>query len=274
MATDEVNLAEDFHIPESQVEFLENLKNWLKIEVEFDEKPDDKFLLLFLMSCNYDMKLVKSTIIKYYDVRKDARQWWIDHNDNVDCMKSLLNLQVACLLKNNHVDEPVVLVASLGNMGENMINVDNVFQLGSLAIDVMAKRENILKNGAILIVDYQNYNWKFVLKFVSPILLKKMLDIFYHACPFKLQKFIGLNTPYLIKKCFPMVLALLPSDFKNKVVLYDSEWPTLSEHVPLEMIPEEYGGLGGPIQNHADAARKEIFQMKDYYIRKDENGNA
>lgn len=60
--------------------------------------------------------------------------------------------------------------------------------------------------------------------------------------------------------------------FPPQLYVHGSNLDSLYEHIPKAMLPAEYGGDAGPIQEIVDAWAKKIISYRDYFKEEDQYG--
>ncbi|GAB6023382.1 hypothetical protein CHUAL_008174 [Chamberlinius hualienensis] len=221
---------------------------------------------MFLRSCDFEMELTKKTLTLYYALRKKYPQYWKNRNFNHEPLKQIFNRQWGTVLTNSRADQPAVLILSSERFLDNPSLLNDHIKVLSVTIDVLVRRQNAQTNGITVIYDFKDYKWRLLLRCLSPTFAKDIVNNFYYPMPTKINQLIVINTPYLANKLLHFLLKCLPPSFKNNFITYGSDWPTLHEHVPMEIIPEEFGGQGGSFKSHEDAFRKELLAYNDYLM--------
>lgn len=82
----------------------------------------------------------------------------------------------------------------------------------------------------------------------TPALVKKFLVCSMEAYPVKLKEVHVINISPLVDTILNFVKPFLKEKIRNRIFMH-SEIKTLYDYVPREILPVEYGGDAGPIQD-------------------------
>ncbi|GAB6027796.1 hypothetical protein CHUAL_002028 [Chamberlinius hualienensis] len=258
------------NLDDKQLECVAAMKHWIETEATFRSQSDEDFILMFLRSCDFDMELTKKTLTWYYGVKRDYPQWWTNRDLSNSSMQRLLKLRCVTVLNNSDINQNSVVVNCMERMENDRENFDDYIKFLGTVFEILIRRPNSQANGVLWIYDFKGYKTWIILRFLSPILAKQYLDNFYSAMPVKHVKMVMLNAPWIVNAIIKVFMALLPSIIKKKCVVYGSKWPTISDHVPLEILPDEYGGHGGPLRKHEDMFIEEFKAFNDYVVQHDD----
>ncbi|GAB6020057.1 hypothetical protein CHUAL_014110 [Chamberlinius hualienensis] len=235
---------------EEQLQSINVVSQWIKSQAPFCGRTDEQFVLMFLRGCKFDIDKTKKKITAYYRNRLICPKWW----DDREITNELINLshhQTVTLLDDEEPHLPSVEIFRFSKFGPNLSNLDKYFKLYSIGLEVILRRPNTQLNGHIMICDFKDYPLWLIPQFMSLRLAKNYYETFYLAAPIMVKKVIGLNCPFMAHIFLNHLMKpFLSEKLKSRIVLYGSQWPNLTDHVPKEMLPEEYGGTAGPIEKH------------------------
>ena len=57
-----------------------------------------------------------------------------------------------------------------------------------------------------------------------------------------------------------------------QVFIHGNSYDTIYEHIPKKLLPTEYGGDAGPIQDIVDFWEKKLISYRDYFLEDDKYG--
>jgi hypothetical protein len=83
---------------------------------------------------------------------------------------------------------------------------------------------------------------------ITPTLVKKFLVCVQEAYPVKLKEVHVINISPIVDTVINFVKPILKEKIRNRIFLH-SDLKTLYEHIPREMLPTEYGGDAGSLQD-------------------------
>lgn len=113
--------------------------------------------------------------------------------------------------------------------------------------DVRLKEEIHGVAGDVYIFDASVATPSHFVKF-TPSLVKKFLLCVQYGYPVKVKEVHVVNTIPLVDTIITFVKPLITEKLRNRIFVH-RDINTLYEHVPKEILPSEYGGDAGPIQD-------------------------
>ena len=110
---------------------------------------------------------------------------------------------------------------------------------------------------------------------MTPGLIKKHMVVFQDSYPMDNQILIKssnlfiINMPSLLQKFLNMFTAALDEKYKNIIrpLGHSEAQQTLIEEVGQEILPQEYGGTNGTVQDLVDFWREEVPKHEDFLQR-------
>lgn len=113
--------------------------------------------------------------------------------------------------------------------------------------DIRLAAEKVGVAGDVYILDASVATMKHFTK-VTPMVVKKFLICVLEAYPVKLKEVHVINISPFVDFLFNWVKPFLKEKIKKRVHFHTT-LESLYEFVPKEMIPEEYGGTGGKLED-------------------------
>lgn len=119
-------------------------------------------------------------------------------------------------------------------------------QLVLMIGDVRLKEERIGVAGDVYILDASAATPAHFAKF-TPTIVKKFLVCVQEAYPVKLKEVHVVNVTPFIDTIVTFVKPFLKEKIRNRI-FFHTDYKTLYDYIPKEILPAEYGGDAGPIQ--------------------------
>lgn len=126
-------------------------------------------------------------------------------------------------------------------------NVAEAMKLIMMIGDIRLKEELVGVAGDVYILDATVATPSHFSKF-TPALVKKFLVCVQEAYPVKLKEVHVINVSPLVDTIVNFVKPFLKEKIRNRIYVHGS-LEKLYEYVPKEILPEEYGGQAGRIQD-------------------------
>lgn len=138
-------------------------------------------------------------------------------------------------------------------------NVAEAMKLVLMIGDVRLKDEIVGVAGDVYILDANVVTPNHFAKF-TPALVKKFLICVQEAYPVKLKEIHVINVSPLVDSIINFVKPFLKEKIRKRIFVH-STMDTLYECIPKDMLPMEYGGKAGPIQDIFGEEEINIFGL-------------
>ncbi|GAB6019549.1 hypothetical protein CHUAL_001123 [Chamberlinius hualienensis] len=261
VSVDNLTFKESF-LSKEENDGLEEIRNWVGNDCEFYGRTDDEFLLIFLRLYKCNVEKVKRNITIYYQNRRIIPQWFAIRDLTDEIFLKRLNQKMNFGLIESDMTKPTVVFTIMERFGPRS-NVNEHMKLHGIIAEVFGRRTTSQLNGLVWIIDCQNFP-RWLITLFSPIFIRNVFRGF-KSLSCSISSIHVINSPTVSMGVWTIVKAFLSKKISDRVFFYGNEWPTLYEKVSIEMIPNEYGGTGGPIDTHAEAFSQEILSYTDYF---------
>ncbi|GAB6021296.1 hypothetical protein CHUAL_003913 [Chamberlinius hualienensis] len=225
-----------------ELECLAELRTWVEREAEFYGRKDDEFLLIFIRGCKYNLEKAQKKLNKFYNNRRKIPIWWANRNLEDEHLRSLMNLCAVTPVVSKKLKDPLICIVHLNRIGNCQSDFDNYIKLASLTFEVLMRRNDFQLNGIIWIFDFKEAKTWIIKRLLHPLRAKDFVFGFYLAIPARIKSIIGLNCSSLTYAFYKLVKPLISIKLKKRVHLYKTGWSNVSNHIPVEFLPLEYGG--------------------------------
>lgn len=138
-------------------------------------------------------------------------------------------------------------------------NVAELMKLVLMIGDVRLKEELMGVAGDVYILDASVATPSHFAKF-TPALVKKFLVCVQEAYPVKLKEVHVVNISPLVDTIVNFVKPFIKEKIRNRIFMH-SDLNTLYEYIPREILPAEYGGDAGPLQNIHGMLKKLLYLL-------------
>ncbi|XP_058830845.1 retinol-binding protein pinta-like [Topomyia yanbarensis] len=259
--------------PERIEEDLNALRQWIAKSPHIRSRIDDQFLVCFLRGCKYSLERAKEKLDMFYTVRTMSPEL-IRSRDPLDPkILEIIRLGVGLPLPNTETpDSPRVLLIRPAAYDPSCFTIEEVIRISTMANDIMMiEDDNFVIAGQIGILDLANVTMAHFLQF-TPSFVKKMTMMSQEASPLRQKGFHYINTPHGFEVVFNMFKTFMSEKNKSRLYVHGHDLDSLYRHVPKRLLPLEYGGDAGPIQDIIDQSVEKMLSYRDYFLQEDQYG--
>ncbi|XP_052871522.1 alpha-tocopherol transfer protein-like, partial [Anopheles cruzii] len=141
---------------------------------------------------------------------------------------------------------------------------------------MMKEDDNLIVAGQMGILDLANTRMAHFLHF-SPSFVKEattsMLVMWsQEGSPLRQKGFHFINTPSGFEMVYDIFKNFFNKKNRSRLHFHKRKLESLYKHIPNSMLPAEYGGEAGPIQDLVDAWAKKMLSYKEYFQEEEQYG--
>ncbi|XP_026756871.2 alpha-tocopherol transfer protein-like [Galleria mellonella] len=261
-----VELNED---PRRLKEDLQHLKDWIAKQPHLRVRTDDQWLTVFLRGCKYSLERTKQKLDLFYTFRNIAPEFFrIKHTDPY--FYEIFNLGIMIVLpKPIGPTSPIVGIFRPGPCDPKKYDIMDVMAATHvLQKVVLVDNDHASVAGFQSIMDLEGTTMAHFTQ-MTPFQMKKMMVFSQDAAPIRMKGFHYLNTPPGFETVFNLVKGFMNEKNRSRLHVHNKNYDELYKHIPKEVLPAEYGGNGGTIEEILNYWKKKV-QEYDSWLEEDE----
>ncbi|XP_015592932.1 alpha-tocopherol transfer protein-like [Cephus cinctus] len=259
-----IELNED---PATRDRDLEIIKEWLSKQSHLPPFDDDQRLTTFLRGCKFSLEKCKKKLDMYFTMRAAVPEFFSNRDITRPELKEITSIiQVPPLPGLTKNGRRVILMRGI-NKDLPTPNVAEAMKLVLMIGDVRLKEELVGVAGDVYILDASVATPTHFAKF-TPTIVKKFLVCVQEAYPVKLKEVHVVNVSPLVDTIINFVKPFLKEKIRNRIFVH-SDLNTLYEHIPKDILPQEYGGAAGPIQAIHESWIKKLEEYGPWFAEQE-----
>jgi len=270
--------------PAKITEDVSSLQKWMKTQPHMSNaRQDSEFLRLFLRGCDYNLDTTKTKLDLFNSVRANLPAWFDDWDPQQESVKRVIDAGVYLPLRGFDKEGRYVILVRQKMADPATMTTDDCYKafLMLFAIALEGNRQAYTR-GYVMISDQEGVTTSHAMM-MTPGVMKKHTVVFQDAYPMENKILIQnsrlfmVNMPSLIEKFFNMFLSYLDEQYKTMVkILPKGNYDALKEELGEDILPVEYGGKNGAIDDIKDFWKEELnkhpeFLKKQTTYRTDES---
>lgn len=254
-------------------EDLNALRQWIAKSPHLRSRIDDQFLIAFLRGCKYSLERTKEKLDMFYTVRTMSPELIRTRDPEDPKIRDIIRLGVGLPLPYTETpDSPRIILIRPAAYDPAKYTIEEVIRISTMANDLMMiEDDNFVIAGQIGILDLSNVTMAHFLQF-SPTFVKKMTMMSQEASPLRQKGFHYINTPNGFEMVFNMFKNFMSEKNKSRLYVHGHDLESLYRHVPKKLLPAEYGGDAGPLQDIINSWEKKLVSYRDYFLEEDQYG--
>ncbi|KAI8434339.1 hypothetical protein MSG28_012407 [Choristoneura fumiferana] len=210
---------------------LETFKDWLQKQPHLPHDVDELLLRRFLHSCRYSIERAKRTIDLFFTVRSNAPELFCKRDPWAPEIRRCFEITDLLPLPNKTKENCRIFIYRLNNPDLDLFNFVDAVKTFFMLADTRLTEDDDIPSGEIPIFDAANVSLKFIGKVNLSVLRKYMMY--------------------------------------SQIKFHEPKAESLYKDVPRELLPEEYGGNAGTIDQIKRYWIKKIEAKRDWFLTND-----
>ncbi|KAK3912627.1 Retinol-binding protein pinta [Frankliniella fusca] len=251
-AAEHLNEPED---EDAQRAAVEELRAWVQGQPHLNARTDDWSLTCFLRGCKYKQDRARKKITNYYEMRSRVPEWFHVRDPTLPTLLHLLKLGVFLpLLKKDEEGRTVVLIRAVIHDPYKHKQSD-VFKIGKMLVDLLLETDEIISiYGVFAVIDLNGVSLGHALQLTPPV-IKKAVHAWQDCYPVRTRSMDFINAPMYVNVVLNIFRKFMNDKLKKRVHVHGKSLDSLHKVVSPSILPEEYGGTCGTLQ-----------ELRDYWL--------
>ncbi|XP_054250710.1 alpha-tocopherol transfer protein [Indicator indicator] len=231
-------------------------------EQRWSQPLEDSFLLRFLRARDFHLDLAWRLLKNYQKWRIECPE--ISADLNPSSILGLLQAGYHGVLRQRDPHGSKVLIYRIAQWDPKLFTAYDVFRVSLITSELIVKEIETQRNGVKAIFDLEG--WRIAHAFqISPAVAKKIAAVLTDSFPLKVRGIHLINEPLFFHPVFALIKPFLTEKIKERVFMHGNNYTqTLSEHFPVSMLPQEYGGEEVSMEELAKEWTDFIMESADY----------
>jgi hypothetical protein len=247
---------------------LAHIKNWLKKQPHITARTDDQLLLTFLRGCKFSLERTKEKIDMHYTLKTITPEIYTNRDPlSPEIQKVLAVGPMLPLPKLAHAGGPRYNLARNSLVSQHDLEQADVFKVSAMIQDILLlEDDNLAVAGTTLLHDMSNLSMTHIISTVSPSLVKKIMTCVQHGYPNRIKGAIFFNVTPVFDAIHKVFRPFLTEKVRDRMRICKTS-EDLFKTVPKEVLPEEYGGSGGKMEDIVAYWKAKVESYRDWFLQ-------
>ncbi|KAF5275899.1 hypothetical protein FQR65_LT04138 [Abscondita terminalis] len=267
IAKNEIN-----EIPELVEESISYIRTWLLKQPHINARMDDNALLIYLRGCKFSLEKTKKRLELSYTIKSAFPNIFKNRDPLLPRIQFLLKQNIISVLPQNP-NGPVWVLFRFENATPETLSVTDCIKMSTMIEDVIL-REYVTSTivGRAVLIDLKNMSPGFYTVF-TPTMIKQYVTCHLNAYPFRLKRMHIINVPRALVPVINLFKMFLSKKLGNRIT-YDGlgEENTTAQHLPLSIVPPEFGGRGEPFSDTCEKLKEKLESYRKWFLEEEQYG--
>ncbi|KAK4297854.1 hypothetical protein Pmani_029763 [Petrolisthes manimaculis] len=256
--------------PATREQEVEAVRAWLVRQPHLNARTDRTTILRYLRGCKFSQEKAKAKLEVYYTC-KGAMPDMFHRRDPLDpSLRTILKMGLMFPLPGYDPQGRKVIFGRLGGWNPAQVKAEDLFRAASMLFDVLfLEDEQTTITGIVQANDMTGLTLQHVSALPLP-LVRKVLKTWQEGYPLRPKSVHYINTHSAFDTLYNLFRPFMKEKMKKRIHIHGSNLTKMYKHVPREMLPREYGGTSGTIQDIADYWVAKMDDHRDWFLE-DEN---
>ncbi|BFG05195.1 alpha-tocopherol transfer protein [Drosophila madeirensis] len=243
---------------------LDALREWLGKQPHLRARQDAQFLVGFLRGCKFSLEKTKSKLEHFYTIKTLMPELFA--NRVVDA-KTLALCRTGTYVQLPNAWGPAgprIVITNYEKFDPKAFKLLDLFRYQTMHSELSIWEDDHANvSGHIEIIDMGKLSLSFVAQ-LDFNLIKRMGVFAEKAQPTRIKGIHFINCPKEAVALLNLAKGLMPSKLQQRFFVYKN-LEQLSKVIPLEYLPEEYGGSNGRMSDIQAEAERQLLDYSDYF---------
>uniref|UniRef100_A0A1B6IBB7 CRAL-TRIO domain-containing protein n=1 Tax=Homalodisca liturata TaxID=320908 RepID=A0A1B6IBB7_9HEMI len=258
----------DINLNSSQLQRdTKSLKDWLLSQPHLPHDLDDRMLTTFIVGCKNSLERSKQILDAYLSNRTSCPEFYSSRDPCDPTFRQRNKFFQYIVLPGMTPEGYRVSIYRMNPIPDD----GNDFNLTTNAIKVLSSydvrfHEDNYWAGDIIIIDCRHFTFRQLQAVTLPV-LKKYVHCGNESLPVRYKKIIFINLSSIIEPVLSIVKRILKQKFVQRMITTTEDYPFLFDHVPREMLPDEYGGSAGQVDSLNDSWQQKVESYQEWFLQ-------
>ncbi|KAH8336972.1 hypothetical protein KR059_009709, partial [Drosophila kikkawai] len=252
---------------------LAALRDWLAKQPYLKARQDDQFLVGFLRGCKFSLEKTKSKLDHFYTIKTLMPELFGSRGVDEKNLTLLRTGTYVRLPKPWGPGGPRLQLTNYEKFDPKQFKLLDLFRYQTMMSEqAIREDDNSNISGYVEIIDMAKLSLSFLAQ-LDFTLIKRMGVFAEKAQPTRLKGVHLINCPKEGVALLNLAKSLMPSKLQQRVSFHVyKNLEQLSQVIPIEYLPEEYGGSNGRIADIQAEAEKQLLSYKEYFAEDSQYG--
>ncbi|XP_022912225.1 retinol-binding protein pinta-like [Onthophagus taurus] len=244
---------------------IQALRDWLEKQRHLTPRMDKQFLLSFLRGCKFSLEKAKKKLENLYTMKTILREFFENRDPLSPEIQAILKLgPFLPLTKVGSPDAPRIIL--FRHVDPAVHKMKDIFKVNIMISDILMNEDDqIIIGGMVALQDMAGVGSSSMVH-MDLSLTKKAMMFFDGAYPQRPKAMHFINLPSFFDTMYNMMKPFFKEKMMKRFVIHKvTNMDEIYKHIPKSILPTEYGGDAGPIQDLIDHWKAKVESYAEWF---------
>lgn len=233
-------------------------------------QPSNQWLIGFLRGSKHNVEKAKSKLEKYYSLKVSIPEFYTNRDPMDPKIQALLEHGIYLpLRKCAREDSPRPAIIRAGPLYKHQHAVADLIKISFMIAEILLlEDDNFTVAGKDILVDMQETGFGLLSQWTPSIAMKSMTCV-EKALPIRLKHIQLINSPRGIMAAVAILKMFLGSKMRKRIQVCGPNYEDIYENLPKSILPEEYGGTDGSVQELIGYWKNKVESYRDWFLHQE-----
>jgi len=220
---------------------------------------EDLFLTTFLRGCKFSLERTKEKLDNFHAIKTSLPEWFDNWDPKDPAVQEILSAGIFLPLPGFDREGRLVTLSRSGKVVPSKMKLDDLIRtsLMVMAVARAGEQQSVIR-GLVQVQDMEGLGAHHLSLFNIPT-IKKLIKMGESAWPLRPKMAHILNRPSLVDTVADLVKGLQKEKMQRRQVVHpQGDYSGLVEDLGKDILPVEYGGTNGSVEDLAQFWKKEV----------------
>ncbi|XP_011704765.1 PREDICTED: alpha-tocopherol transfer protein-like [Wasmannia auropunctata] len=243
---------------------IAEIRRWIEDQLRI--QIDDFLILRFLRVCKFNLEKTKIRMQNYYKQRSNLPEWYIIKDLFQPKLQELIDMGLILPLQKPDSQGRLVFIVRCTRFDPTTHELSDFIKIGVMLAELTMKNNTTASvYGCAIYVDVVNPTVRHI-ALCQPHIFMNVVHAWQSCYPIRVQSINFINTPTFVDHIVRLMKSFMTEKMKNRFHVYSHMSLSCFKDVPADILPIEYGGADGTIQELTDYWKKLVEENHDWIM--------